>query len=253
MSPLFLCVASALFLLAPWLLMPRRSPRPEIHGLLSVLDIVNRLYCALWHRLRSERPAPLPDRGPAMLIANHTCGIDHMLLQAGSRRVLGFLIAREFYDFGPIHPICRLIGCIPVRRDGKDLAATRAALRALEEGRVVPMFPEGRITPTSGRELGAGKPGVAFLALHARVPVIPAYISGTPETNNVWKALITPSRARVVYGPPIDLSDMPAQPPYDKATLTTVTERMMDAIRALRARVVAEAAVERGEAVRPAG
>ena len=253
MSPLFLFVASVLLLLAPWLLMPRRTPRPDIHGLLSVLDVINRLYCAVWHRLHSGRPAPLPERGPAILIANHTCGIDNLLLQAGCRRVLGFLIAREFYDFWPIHPICRVLGCIPVRRDGQDLAATRAALRALEDGRVVPMFPEGRINPTSGRELGAGKPGVAFLALHARVPVIPAYISGTPETNNVWKSLTSRSHARVVYGPPIDLSDMPSHPPFDKATLTTLTERLMEAIRSLQTRVVAEADVERGELVRPAG
>ena len=144
------------------------------------------------------------------------------------------MIAKEFYDFWVCRPFCRLIGCIPVRRDGRDLAAIRAALRALEEGRVVPIFPEGKILPTSGRELGEGKSGVAFIALHARVPVIPAYIRGTPETKNVWKALITPSRARVVFGPPIDLSDFPPGLPIDKPTLAAVTERLMDAIRELR-------------------
>ena len=93
-----------------------------------------------------------------------------MLLQAATRRLLGFLIAKELYDYWLFRPFCRIGGCIPVRRDGNDVAAMRAALRALEEGRVVPIFPEGRILPTSGRELGEAKPGVAFIALRAQRP-----------------------------------------------------------------------------------
>jgi 1-acyl-sn-glycerol-3-phosphate acyltransferase len=124
-----------------------------------------------------------------------------------------------------------------VRRDGHDVAAARAALRALEQGRVVPMFPEGRILPTSGRELGPPRPGVAFIVLHARVPVIPAYVYGTPETNDFAKALLTPSRACVVFGTPIDPAEILAEGPVDKAALTAVSERLMDSIRALRAEV----------------
>jgi 1-acyl-sn-glycerol-3-phosphate acyltransferase len=237
MSPWVLLTLFALLLVYPWILMPAGRRDSEVRGpLRALLWNLNVLYCRALHRLVSNGPAPLPERGPAILIANHTCNIDPMLLQAGCRRVLGFMIAKEFYEYWAFRPICRLLGCIPVRRDGRDLAATRAALRALEEGRVVPLFPEGRINPTSGRELGEGKPGAAFLVLHARVPVVPAYICGTPETNNVWRALVTRSRARVVYGPPIDLSEFIAQRPTDRETLAALTARLMDAIGALRDR-----------------
>lgn len=211
--------------------------RPEVRGGLRLLWWLNAAYCAALHRLRTES-APLPEHGPAILIANHTCGIDNFLLQAGCRRVLGFLILDVFYNHWLCRPFCILLKCIPVKRDGRDLAATRAALRALESGRVVPMFPEGRIHPTSGREIRAGKPGVAFLAMKSRVPVVPAYIRGTPETANVWEALATPSDARVLYGPPIDLSDVPNDP--DRETLAAVTERLMAAIHALRERSLRE-------------
>lgn len=234
MNILTLLVFVLFILLSPWALMPRARRRPEIHGALNVLWGLNALYCALWHRLEAERTAPLPESGAAILVSNHTSGIDPMILQASCRRVLGFLIAKEFYEYWLFHPICRLIGCIPVRRDGHDLAATRAALRALEEGRVVPVFPEGRIIPTSGRELGEGKPGVAFLVLHARVPVIPAYIWGTPATNVVWRGILTPSLAHVIYGSPIDFSDLSPDRSTDREALADVTDRLMGAIRALR-------------------
>ena len=58
----------------------------------------------------------------------------------------------------------------------------------------MPIFPEGKILPTSGRELGEAKPGVAFIALRAGVPVIPAYICGTPETRQVLLSLISRRR-----------------------------------------------------------
>jgi 1-acyl-sn-glycerol-3-phosphate acyltransferase len=232
-----------LLLLMPWLLMPRTrlawpvAPGQEIQGVSWLLWWLNAIYCAGWHRLQVSGAAPLPERGPALLIANHTCGIDHLLLQASSRRTLGFLIAVEYYDWWPIRPFCRLIGCIPVRRDGRDLGAARAALRELERGRVVPIFPEGHILPTSGRELGEGKPGAAFLALRARVPVIPAYIRGTPATNEILPSLLTPSRARIDFGPPVDLADLAADGgPIRHLALDTATDRLMAALRALRDR-----------------
>jgi len=246
MSVWTLLVLSIALLVGPWVLMPRRRNDEEIHGLLQLLWGINALFCAFWYRLEAERMAPLPEQGGAILIANHTCPIDSMLLQAASRRVLGFLIAKEYFDYWAFRWICRLLKCIPVRRDGHDLAATRSALRALAQGRVVPMFPEGRILPTSGRELGTPRPGVAFIVLHARVPVIPAYVWGTPETDEFGKALLTPARAGVVFGPPINPAEVIPLEPIDKAALAAVSERLMDSIRALRAQVHGDGASRSG-------
>jgi 1-acyl-sn-glycerol-3-phosphate acyltransferase len=235
-------------LLLPWLLGPTARGgrrRPEVHGLLTLLWWINRGYCAAVHRLVNLDEAPLPEHGPAILVSNHTSPVDNLVLQAGCRRVLGFMVAREFYDATLIGPMCRILRCIPVRRDGRDLAGVREALRALADGRVLPIFPEGRITFESGRAFGPGKPGAAFLTLRSRVTVIPAYIRGTPETKVVAKALFTPSKVRILYGPPIDLSDLldPEAGPDDhgreKARLAAITDRLMDAIKSLRDRSLA--------------
>ena len=90
---------------------------------------------------------------------------------------------------------------------------------------MLPIFPEGHIVPESGRRLDEIKPGTAYLALHSGVPVIPAYLCGTPETDDIVKSLITPSRACVCFGEPIDLSDIPADRPADKAAQAEVNAR----------------------------
>ena len=217
----------------------RDDAMPEIRGLLRMMHRGFRIYCALWHQLRTEGYAPLPETGPAILISNHTCGIDHMLLQAGSRRLLGFMIAREYYESPWLHWICSFIGCIPVNRDGRDVAAIRAALRALGEGRVLPIFPEGRILPASGRQLGEMRPGSAYIAIRAGVPVVPAYIIGTPQTDEILESLVTPSQARLFFGDPIDLSDISPDLAGDKAVQADVSARFQQALLALQARAVA--------------
>ncbi len=224
---------AAVLLILPRLLLPRPVPPPEIQGGRLLLWWINRLYCSFWHRLELVDEAPLPTHGPALLISNHTCGIDNFLLQAGCRRVLGFVIVHEWYDHWLCHPFCRLIHAIPVRRDGRDVTAIRAALRALEAGSVVPIFPEGRIHPDSGRSFLEPRPGAAFLALRAGVPVVPAYIRGTPPTRSIWKALYTPSEARVVFGPPIDLSRYSTGGAVERETLEEVSELLMSSIRSL--------------------
>ncbi len=245
MSPWALLLMSALLLVLPRIYLRQRQsirgtePRHEVRGFLRVLEAVNLFYCRFWHRLTFEGKLPLPSSGPAILISNHTCGIDHLLLQATTDRLLGFMIAKEYYDWTWINWICRYIGCIPVKRDGQDFSAMRSALHALKEGRVVPIFPEGHITPASGRRLDEIKPGCAYLALHARVPVVPAYITGTPETDDIIKAIVTPSKARVIFGHPIDLSDVQPERGTDKSALAEASARFRTALLALRARALA--------------
>ena len=115
MSPWALLLLTSIVLFLPRLLLRQaKSERctqaqPEVHGLLRVMEVLNTFYCRFWHRLSTDRWAPLPEVGPAILISNHTCGIDHMLLQAATHRLLGFMIAREYYEWSvdsldlPIH------------------------------------------------------------------------------------------------------------------------------------------------------
>src|SRR5262245_56057260 len=84
------------------------------------------LYARLWHRCTSNGPAPLPPAGPALLVSNHTCSADPAFLAWCTPRLLGFLVTRSHYN---LHPLVRRlmdhIGCTPVVRNGRDVAAAR--------------------------------------------------------------------------------------------------------------------------------
>lgn len=226
-----------LVLILAWLSLPATPPEWEFRGVLASLWYLNAAYSAIIHRLRAD-PDPLPVSGPAIVVANHTCNIDHFLLQAATGRKLAFLIAREYYEVPAFRPFCRMIGCVPVEADGKFTAASRASIKTLEAGNILAIFPEGRMNPDSGDSIGEGKPGVAFIALKAKVPIFPAYIRGTPRSKVFWKSFLTPSNSVVVFGKPILLADyLPGRDKEaERAAIATLTTRIMDDIWALRGR-----------------
>ena len=166
---------------------------------LDRLDGLNRLFCRRYHRLDAPL-LPLPERGCAIVCANHTSGLDALLLLAASPRPLRFLIAREQYEVPLLKWLYRAVGCIPVDRRGRPEAALREALAALRAGEVLAIFPHGRIhlDKEGPRRL---KPGAVRLAQRTGCPIYPVRIEGVRLQG--WTLLSVPvrSRARLRYGP----------------------------------------------------
>jgi len=71
----------------------------------------------------------------------------------------------------------RAMGAIPVQNEGSELAGMRAALRVLQKGGTLALFPEGHICQTD--KLCPFQKGWAYLALKTGTPVVPAAIKGT--------------------------------------------------------------------------
>jgi 1-acyl-sn-glycerol-3-phosphate acyltransferase len=167
-------------------------------GWLSRMDGLTRIFCRRWHRLQAD-PLALPASGPAVVVANHVSGLDPLLLVTASPRPLRFIIAREQYRRPLLHGFFRAIGSIPVDRTGRPERAFREALRALEAGEVVALFPQGTIhlDTEPPRRL---KPGAARLARMAGCDIYPARIEGVAGQGHVLPALFLRGRARVKAG-----------------------------------------------------
>ncbi|MGQ0792483.1 MAG: lysophospholipid acyltransferase family protein [Deltaproteobacteria bacterium] len=148
----------------------------------------------------------IPKRGAAIIAANHLSHLDGAIINASSamatRRPVAFLVAEDLYRANPLfRAMCRVVNCIPVKRDERDLTALRRIIRLIREGRIVGIFPEGgRSTDGS---IGEGKAGVSVLALATGCPVIPAGISGTYEALPKRGRLIKPVKVRIKFGAPL--------------------------------------------------
>ena len=109
------------------------------------MQAVNRIFTRGYHHLTVLSPCRLPERGGGIIICNHTSGLDPHLIQACCPRLITWMMAREYYELPVLRTLLDQLGVIPVTRSGRDMAAMRAAMRALENGQLLGIFPEGRI------------------------------------------------------------------------------------------------------------
>jgi 1-acyl-sn-glycerol-3-phosphate acyltransferase len=103
-----------------------------------------------------------------------------------------------------------------------------------EEGRLVGIFPEGRINTTDALLL-PGRPGPALVALKARVPIVPCYIHGAPYSESVPGSFLTPAKTRLVVGQPIDIAPFVARED-EEGVLVELTLRLLREIATLAGR-----------------
>lgn len=115
-------------------------------------------------------------KGPCILIGNHLSGLDPLCLACGIKEEVTFLAKKELMQGRFAGALLRSLHAISVDRHNFDMAAMRACLQALREGRVLGIFPEGTRYKRGNMEELEG--GVAILALRSGAPVVPFYIHG---------------------------------------------------------------------------
>jgi len=195
-----------------------------------VAQTANRIFTRTYHRVEVFSPSCLPRTGPAILVCNHVSGLDPMLIQSACARMIVWMMAKEYYDLKSLKWFYEAIDAIPVARSGRDMAATRAALRALHHGRVIGIFPEGRIE--TERELLPFQTGMAMMSIKTGVSVYPAYVDGTQRGKEMIPAIASPNRVTLGYGKPLNFKGMGTS----KQELEEATEQIRRAVLELRSR-----------------
>jgi 1-acyl-sn-glycerol-3-phosphate acyltransferase len=208
-----------------------RGDLPEKRFVSRVLHAANRSYTHLYHHLEVFAPSKLPKTGPAIVVCNHTSPLDPHLIQSPCPRLITWMMAKEYYDLWFLKPVFEQLGVIPVTRSGRDTSAMRAAMRALANGQLVGIFPEGRIE--NSRELFPFQIGVALMAMKTGVPVYPAFLDGTQRYKPMLQALLLPQRAQVIFGDEVmfDRGD------NTRDGLSAATTAIQSAVEALRDRM----------------
>lgn len=149
----------------------------------------------------------LPASGGLVIAGgNHSTNMDPFIiaqvLPVGRR--VQFMAKKELFR-GPIGWIISAGGSFPVDRQRNDLGAIRNALRVLQGGGTLGIFPEGT---RGGQELQGG---TALLALKGKAPIVPVWLKLDGRT---WT---------VRFGPPI----------LPSGSVKALTEQLDDAFRAL--------------------
>lgn len=142
----------------------------------STIKTLSRMLC----RVHDQALSRVPAQGPLILVSNHINFLDIPVLYTHllPRPLTGFAKIETWQD-PLLRPLANLWRGIPIRRGEPDLAALRAGLKALQEGYIVAIAPEG--TRSGDGRLRRGHPGVAILAQMSGAPLLPMAFWGNEQ------------------------------------------------------------------------
>lgn len=172
-------------------------------------------------RMRRRGADGLPREGPLLIVCTHISVADPLVLMAAARpRRTHMMTKSEMFRHRPIAAFLRAVKAFPIRRGQADIGAIRHALDLLSQGECLVVFPEGHVSRTG--HMRRGHPGAGFFSMRPGVTTVPAA---------VWDTQLFRGPARIVFGDPIDMSDITAGP--RKRRNREATDRIMRRLAAM--------------------
>lgn len=155
----------------------------------------------------------VPREGALIVAPAHFSNIDPPAVACAIPRQLDFMAKEDLFRVPILGWLIRSVGAFPVRRDAGDSDAVRLAIKMLESGRAVLMFPEGR--RGDAFTLGTINRGIAVLAKRTGAAVLPVAIVGTHKMLPRGQSRPKRYPVRVAFGEPFSYGNM-AKPGSEK-------------------------------------
>ncbi len=195
-----------------------RNPRGDFDS--GIAFLIGRAYVKLVHNLRIHNREHIPTDlkpGPIIIVANHTAGIDPILIQASCPFEIRWIMASDMRATG-LEWFWKWQKIIFVGRDRNSTAVgLRTAIEHLQDHGVVGIFPEGGLERPP-RHILPFHPGFAMLVRKTGARILPVFIDDTPQIDPAWASLWKPSRSTISFGPLLS---------FDRATpANEITEKV---------------------------
>ena len=134
----------------------------------------------LIYRLKVDGHSHIPDEGGAVLVCNHVSFIDWLVISASIKRPVRFVMYYKFFNIPLIKFFFKGAKAIPIAGYKEDPQLLEKAFDSianeLEEGEIICIFPEGKITADG--ELNPYRKGIEKIIERTPVPVIPMALDG---------------------------------------------------------------------------
>jgi hypothetical protein len=149
------------------------------------------------YRVRKRGLEHLPGEGAAVLVCNHVSFVDALVIAAACRRPIRFVMDHSYFNLPVLNFVFRTGRAIPIAPRKEDPTLVEKAFDevagALEEGDLVCIFPEGRLTGDG--EMGPFRPGIERIVARTPVPVVPLALRG------LWGSFFSRKDGRAMHRP----------------------------------------------------
>ena len=169
---------------------------------LGLLRRITLIFFRIYFRIDFVGVENIPASGGVVIASNHPSYLDPIVLQMGTDRWVRWLGMKEITGWPVVGRLSRWFGMLEVGDSPRGGGhALWQAMKVLEEGGVVGLYPEGG--RTEGALMGPAKAGLGRLALQPGVAVVPAVVFGTGRAWPRGLLLPVPRKIVIAYLPPM--------------------------------------------------
>ena len=184
------------------------------------------------YRMTTRDLEYIPEQGPCVLVCNHVSFVDAVVIGALVPRPVRFVMDHRIYNVPVLSWFFRTVKAIPIASEHENPAVLERAFQliaaALEQGDVICLFPEGRLTADG--EIGQFKSGVQRIIRQTPAPVVPMALRG------LWGSFFSRRGGAAMSRPfrrgMLNRLELVASAPHDPVTLSA--EQLQRAVAELR-------------------
>lgn len=139
-------------------------------------------------RIKVVNPQNEPIDGGFVVCANHASALDPILVcYAFRRHQICFMAKKELFSIPLLSGLIRALGAFPIDRSGNDVGAIKNAVKMVEEGKCLGVFPQGHRYPGVDPRTTKTKNGAALIATRASADVVPVYIWSKNKKPRIFR------------------------------------------------------------------
>jgi 1-acyl-sn-glycerol-3-phosphate acyltransferase len=181
------------------------------------------MFLKLFYRVEVVNKETIPEKGSFLLCANHNTILDMFFMGYKVKRWIYWMAKEELFKNPIAGFFLRSLGAFSIKRGKGDVGSIKTALKLLQDGKIVGIFPHGTRVKASDRKSARIRPGVAMLAVNSGCRVIPAAVVGPFRIF---------SRVKVIFGEPFDVGAN-IDRKYSVAELTAISVEIMKRVDSL--------------------
>ena len=145
--------------------------------------------------IKIVNPENETDEGRFLVCANHVSATDPVIIAyAFKKHQVMFMAKKELFKIPLLSGLIKMLGAFPIDRGGSDVGAIKHAVKVLEDGKCLGIFPQGHRYPAKDPRTTQRKNGAALICTRAKADVIPVYIH---RKNNKFRLF---ARTYVIIG-----------------------------------------------------
>lgn len=165
----------------------------------------------------------VPQEGGAILCANHIGFYDMFFIGYKLKRLIRWMAKEELFRNPILKALLNWVGAFPIKRGKADIESIKTAIRLLDEGEIVGIFPQGtRIGAKDWKKIRI-KNGAAMLMIKTGVPIIPVLIQAD------YKLF---SAVKVIFGKPFHI-EVDKEKKHTNEELREISLNIMESVYSL--------------------